>query len=474
MASAIPLRPALTLLALLAALSGAHAAGLDCKAAASLTERAVCADAPLRALDTALAKSYAQALASTPPDRRTALRQQQRDWLRTRDACGADATCLTGQYRQRLVVFGRPDAGDMAALEELRAALEAARRSDPEFPLEQALKPLAIKDDAAGTTAFSNTAQEDADDGDAHFPRTRPKGVSAAEWSALLASHVEGGGENGRSDYTLMDLDGDGLRDLVVNTYVGGTGLFTAVRILRQEAGKFVVPGIGVVKIDGMDADQPDAAYLYAYGDRGGNAEGTWVRLHGRVYALFRDSQYGVDQVSLLRPWGSRGQVPQLALRYRYRLTVPPMQAAAAPGGPSDKQPMVRLDPALHHALNAALARVNPSTTGDGARSTPLCPVPANASDELRENSMSYGPVHYSIEAVADMPVQVGKQCYLGQLRDWFGSYALKTGLNADLCIRKPEESNEQAPEPDPERCYAVDGKRTAIAVEAGTGPFDH
>jgi len=461
----------LALLAALLSLPAAHAAAFDCKAAATPTERAICADPALRDLDAELGSAYAQALHATA-DGSAALRQQQRDWLRTRDACGADAGCLATQYRQRLARFARPDAGDLAALEALRVAVEAARRGDPEFPFEKAIKPLTV---TTGATAFANTehgADDGADDqdGTAHFPRVKPDGVTDAEWHALQASHIEGGGENGRSDYMLVDLDGDGLRDLVIDTYIGGTGLFSETRVLRQEAGKFVVPGIGVVNVNATDGDAPGAAYLYAHGERGANVQTAWVRLHGRVYALYREATYGADNVLLLRPWAGAGQVPRLTIRYRYKLSVPAMQPAPGSDAASDKRPQVRLDPLLHRALNAALARVNPSAIDARTDTAPLCPVPADASEEARADSAAYGPVHYTIEAVADFAVHVGQQCYIAQLRDWFGSYAPQTGLAADLCLRKPQET----PEPDAEQCYAVEGKRSVVAVTADVGPFGH
>lgn len=444
-------------LLVLACFPAAHAAGLECKAAATPTERAICADARLRQLDAALADAYAKALAAAP-DLRTELRQQQREWLKTRDGCAAAAPCLAQHYKQRIAALSLPDKADMDALEALRQAVESLRKTDPELPLDKLIETLRVK---SGTPAFFN--EEDPGDAmaDARFPRKRPPGVSDAEWRALLASKIDGGGENGRASYSLIDIDGDGLRDLVIDSYTGGTGLFSTVSVLRQAGGRFTVPG--PAPTTPASPDEPDASYLYSVGGRGGNQAGALVRLGGRVLALYRDSQYGVDNLYLLRPWHGGGQVPSLHIRYRYRLSVPAVQQ-------SEGHPASRLPPALHQALNKAVAAaVTLAGQQAVAPATPICPMPADASEDMREANTSYGTGHYTIEVIADVPVLVGRQCYIGRLRDWFGGYTPKSGLDAEICIRKPEDLS-----PSEEECYTAGGPRTVVGVATGVGPFPH
>lgn len=435
---------AAALLALACALD-VHAAGFDCKAASTPSERTICADPALRQLDASLASAYANALAAAADPRD--LRQQQRAWLRERERCGADKRCLRTHHETRIAALVQPGQDDMDALDTLRRAVEATRRNDAALALEKTLAGLAIK---SGMTSFSNEEDPHDPGGDARFPRQRPAGVGDAEWRALLASRIDGGGEHGRADYTLLDIDGDGRRDLVIDTYTGGTGLFRSVRTLRQAGGKFVAPGAS-----------PEGAHLYEMGERGGNHGADWIRLHGRVYLAFRESQYGMDQLSLLRPWHGHGQVPRLTLRYRYRLAVPALQARG-------ERPAVRLAPALHRALNDAVTRavVLAARTSPSA-ATPICPLPANAPDDVREAGSAYGLAHYTFEGVADVAVRVGSQCYIGQLRDWFGAYAAEDGLAAEICMRKPEE-----PVSSEEQCYTVHGPREITGIAAGTGPF--
>ncbi|PVF74660.1 hypothetical protein CSC18_0014 [Klebsiella aerogenes] len=39
---------------------------------------------------------------------------------------------------------------------------------------------------------------------------------------------------NGKVSFTLIDLDGDGKRDLIIDSYVGGTGLFSYTGVLKR------------------------------------------------------------------------------------------------------------------------------------------------------------------------------------------------------------------------------------------------
>ena len=81
-----------------------HAAGLDCKKAATPVEKAVCADAELGKLDAQVASAYDAAIAQLSTRGRSLLRKGQRQWLGYRDsACaGQEPNCLNNEYRLRL------------------------------------------------------------------------------------------------------------------------------------------------------------------------------------------------------------------------------------------------------------------------------------------------------------------------------------------------------------------------------------
>jgi uncharacterized protein len=72
--------------------NAALAASFDCGKAATATEHAICANANLSNLDSALGLAYGQRLALDP-----AIRQIERGWLAVRNVgCGGDVGCLTG------------------------------------------------------------------------------------------------------------------------------------------------------------------------------------------------------------------------------------------------------------------------------------------------------------------------------------------------------------------------------------------
>lgn len=440
-----------------AAAAPAFSAGLDCSRAATGAETAICASENLRKLDFQLSAVYGK-LAAAQGSKRAALRREQVDWLTVRDRCAADTSCIAARYDERLATLRlqlrdvnayRPDDVDRAALEELRQAVETARKTDSEFPLEKVIDALRIK---SGITSFANAYDANAPGSVAQFPTIRPEGVTADEWRALRESGIEGGGENGAGAYTLMDVDGDGQRDLVIDTYLGGTGLFGETSVLRRKGGRFEGPAI--------PNDESGASALYTTGGRGANQSGQWIRLRGRVYAAYRNSLYGVDDVYLLRPLTIVGEVPKLTVRYRYRLSIPKVQS-------DEKGTATTLDGALHAALSQALGKIDTRQARDfGPADVPLCPVPEGTSEDDRGNYTRYGTGHYTFEVVGDVPVWLGRECRIGRVVDWFGAYSSKGGLGAAFWVRKPSE-------PDREQTYEVDGVRTATGTAAAIARFE-
>ena len=101
------------LLAVLLAAHTAAAASFDCKGAATPTERAICADGRLSALDDRTFKAYTDAVATLgigdAPDFRNPvadlLLRGHEQWSTARDHCGTDSTCLLAQYLRRIAVL---------------------------------------------------------------------------------------------------------------------------------------------------------------------------------------------------------------------------------------------------------------------------------------------------------------------------------------------------------------------------------
>jgi uncharacterized protein YecT (DUF1311 family) len=106
----------------------ARSQSFDCGAAKTGVERAICATADLRQRDADLATAYAAAQSRGDPPAE-ALRQTQRDWLRTRDACLADPAgvnaCLASAYDRRIAALAPlPLPG---AIPSAAASLDTAR-----------------------------------------------------------------------------------------------------------------------------------------------------------------------------------------------------------------------------------------------------------------------------------------------------------------------------------------------------------
>jgi uncharacterized protein YecT (DUF1311 family) len=84
-------------------------ASFDCTAARTPVERAICSDVALARLDRQEAEDYRMnAFFESDATKKAAIRDRQRDWLKSRDAaCGGQSgggqiACLTGVYKKRL------------------------------------------------------------------------------------------------------------------------------------------------------------------------------------------------------------------------------------------------------------------------------------------------------------------------------------------------------------------------------------
>lgn len=447
--------PSLTVAAVLVgmALSGrpARAAGIDCTLAQSKVEQAICANPDLRTLDGKLNAAYAAAL-QRQPERKATLLRDQKAWLQRREACEGNTVCLRARYTERrealLAALSVPlDAVDAEAVRMLQQALEAQRAANSELSLEKALKPFALQQ---GTT-FSNEGADSMTG--ATFPTRRPAGVSEDEWSALQRTGIDSGGENGMASYWLVDLDGNGSRDLVVDTYVGGTGLFNAVNIWLRKGARFV----GLTQA-GQSLEGPDD--FYTLNGRGSNQQAYWLQLQGRVYLAYAEGAYGHDELSLLRPVGYPSEVAQWTIHYRYSFSVPAKQTG------EDARSTRVLSTAQLAALRKGLQTVDPSVAepggggSGGGDSPPLCPPPGEATEDEIQAYRSAGPGHYSFEIVKDFPVWFGRECRIGRLVNWFGRYD-ENGLALQLWVAQPGREDSQ-------ETYQVSARRQVIRIEGG------
>jgi uncharacterized protein len=97
---------ALASLALAAATTPSQAASFSCYGRLTVTERAICANAQLSAVDSEMASFYYADLKRAPRAYKPILKRNQAQWLRSRNSCGASVGCLMSAYNQRLDELG--------------------------------------------------------------------------------------------------------------------------------------------------------------------------------------------------------------------------------------------------------------------------------------------------------------------------------------------------------------------------------
>jgi len=427
----------------------ALATGMDCTKAANAVENTICANKGLYELDTQMGSAY-RTLMNATSQAQVELKRSQRQWLKVRNECVEDVACLDQHYRERLqalyaqwvdAVAYQPDDVDKQVMEDLQQRIQDLSKDNPEFALERALDSMALD---SGATSFSGASGEDEQ---SLFPKTIPQNVTGDEWKALKASDIDGAAESGQTTYTLMDMDGDGQRDLIVETYSGGTGMFSYTEPYRRNEDRFISTTSGPAHESGS---------LFHTNDRGANQSVNWIKVRGKMYFAYRNGSYGVDQVFLLNPLKINNEVPTLTVRYDYQLTVPHTQYL------EDGTTPFELDPALQMVLAKALIKVNANEALEtGQQKTPICPIPSSVQDS--DDYYSFGASYYAVEPVADMPVVIGNECFIARLINWYGSYSDKDGLFAQLTLRKPG-SEDQA------RSYSVYGRRHITRVSASIG----
>ena len=74
----------------------------DCARAVAPSARTICGSAPLAQLDAEMAAAYVAAKAGLPAAEQAKVAVEQHEWLRRRNGCGADASCLERTLAERL------------------------------------------------------------------------------------------------------------------------------------------------------------------------------------------------------------------------------------------------------------------------------------------------------------------------------------------------------------------------------------
>ena len=83
----------------------AGAVDFSCRDASNAAERAICADARLSQLDDRMATVYGRLWSVSDHRSRLALRDRQRRFLDSRNACGWNTGCIRGAYLDQISVL---------------------------------------------------------------------------------------------------------------------------------------------------------------------------------------------------------------------------------------------------------------------------------------------------------------------------------------------------------------------------------
>lgn len=215
-----PCAAAAALLACFSMSASAQSADLDCTAPHQPSERAVCHNAALRALDAKAGTYYTILLEAKPAaqnkayqDFRDGLQAGQQKWQHdTRDACGAQVSCLSGAYQQRITDL-RDNALEHLGL-TVTAAPAHAQPSGPSIDYKDAIYRVEGKD----VTLLEGQHTQPAADDSAEQDVTR-----VIEPPAHAAGKL--GGRNAVAVFLSQDGGGSGAFYYVALAFNDGRGI---------------------------------------------------------------------------------------------------------------------------------------------------------------------------------------------------------------------------------------------------------
>src|ERR1700683_5545600 len=96
---------ALSLFAASVPVRAADYAPIDCGKASSSAERAICRSYSLGQAEARMATLFGIVTSLVAMGQRGDIGDAQKQWLKTRDACGGDVSCLPEAYRRRIAVL---------------------------------------------------------------------------------------------------------------------------------------------------------------------------------------------------------------------------------------------------------------------------------------------------------------------------------------------------------------------------------
>ncbi|WP_337264500.1 MULTISPECIES: DUF1176 domain-containing protein [unclassified Serratia (in: enterobacteria)] len=334
---------------------------------------------------------------------------------------------------------------DNIALKKFYNAVMKEKMANPELPtLSKITEQFPLKKPMASfEISYAENAQ---------LPATKPSAdITDDEWQAFLHSNISTYTETGTVNFRLVDLDNDGKRDLIVDAYVGGTGLFRFTGVLKRGDTEFYSTNNDV-----DDNESSLSGELFSENGRGANQWSQWIEINGQVYALWFNGMFGEDNLYLIRPFNKADKTAVITLRYHYQLDAIGPQEEGKP-----------LTPALSNKgrkdLLKSLEKMQRNLFTEqpvGQINPPICPVPPGTSPEEAERYSMGFPLHYSYEPVAKIPVWLNGHCYIGTVASSFGHY--NHGVYGEIILLSPEKDEESI------GGYTVTGLRKVTSVTSG------
>lgn len=249
--------------------------------------------------------------------------------------------------------------------------------------------------------------------------------ISADEWAAIKNSNITAYSESGNISYALMDLDNDGQRDLIIESYIGGTGLFSYTGVLKRSGAQFVPE-----TITALDNDSLMPGEFFTENGRGANQWSTWLDIDGQIYALFFNGSFGQEKFYLLRPFHHEAEVPVITVTYKTEFTglTPPDKSTR------NNLAMYVDQKKLFHDL----ANMQNSQTVTDEEPVALCPIPAHTPAENKGSYSTGSALHYSVDGIGNVPVWADTSCYVGSVYSYFGLAPGARRAEAQILLRDP------------------------------------
>lgn len=288
-----------------------------------------------------------------------------------------------------------------AALDQLYLAIsqQVAKNGDLDW------KKLAEQFPVQGKMTLFSLNLRDETGNDIALPKTKPSAeISDDEWQAFLKSNLYADSEWGSVDYTLIDLDQDGMRDLIIDSYVGGTGLYNDTGVVKRMQDRFIIQSENTAD----DAFVPGALFSVA-GRAAKYEDANWLMINGQIYAVKLESTYSESKIFLLRPFSGIAP-PVITIRYQHQFNEIYEQQ-------DENLVKVNLSDKEKAAIFAVLNQQEQQRLQIANKPAVPARCPQSVIDNTDEENVAWCGVTASyLEQVACVPVWLDKQCYAGNL----------------------------------------------------------